>query len=227
MEPSDVGDVAEARSVSKGRFFTGKPCRNGHVSERRVSDGKCLACDREVHRRLREKNPGLSKEARLRRLARNPKYDREQYAKNRRARIAAAIRWKKLHPDRARATQIKTDSKPERMAKQAERLRVKYAANPEVIRARNRAWGKRNTAKKVALNAKRRAALLQRTPKWANQEAIAFFYDFCPKGFHVDHVIPLQGKLVSGLHVENNLQWLPEKDNLRKHHRFDVSEAVA
>ena len=45
--------------------------------------------------------------------------------------------------------------------------------------------------------------------------------------YEVDHVIPLQGKLVSGLHVQNNLQVLLKEDNCRKHNSFGggLSEA--
>lgn len=66
-----------------------------------------------------------------------------------------------------------------------------------------------------------RAAKLHRTPKWANIEKIKEIYKLCPEGFHVDHIIPLQGIHVSGLHVENNLQYLSAHDNLVKHNKFD------
>jgi hypothetical protein len=160
-------------------------------------------------------------------LERNPNYNRELYANNRQGHIDAVQRWKRRYPDRARDTQVKTDSRPIRKARQAARKRALYAENPEVIRTRNRAWGARNLAKKLALNAKRRAAQMMRTPKWADLKAISYFYEHCPAGHHVDHIIPLQSEIVCGLHVENNLQWLPKKENLSKRNRFDLAPLTA
>lgn len=72
-------------------------------------------------------------------------------------------------------------------------------------------------------SAKRRAVKLSRTPSWSNLEKIKQIYKDCPNGYHVDHIIPLQGKLVSGLHVENNLQYLTAKENLSKSNKFEVN----
>jgi excisionase family DNA binding protein len=76
---------------------------------------------------------------------------------------------------------------------------------------------------------KRRASKLQRTPRWANIAAILAIYREAHRltretgiVHHVDHEIPLQGELVSGLHVENNLQILTGSENVRKHNRFEV-----
>ena len=73
---------------------------------------------------------------------------------------------------------------------------------------------------KNALNAKRRAATLQRTPAWADLKAIKQFYLNCPKGYHVDHIVPLQGVNISGLHVLNNLQYLTKSENSSKGNRY-------
>lgn len=64
------------------------------------------------------------------------------------------------------------------------------------------------------------AAKAQRTPKWADLAAIAKFYDECPGGYVVDHVIPLRGHRVSGLHVLENLQYIPRLDNIAKSNRW-------
>ena len=53
-------------------------------------------------------------------------------------------------------------------------------------------------------------------PPWADMEAIKEIYMNCPEGYHVDHIIPINGKNVCGLHVVENLQYLPAGDNLRK-----------
>lgn len=77
--------------------------------------------------------------------------------------------------------------------------------------------------------AKRRVAMLKRTPPWANQAVIRAVYDEALRltretgtEHHVDHIIPLQGELVSGLHVENNLQVLPWRENILKRNNFEV-----
>jgi hypothetical protein len=61
-----------------------------------------------------------------------------------------------------------------------------------------------------------------RTPKWADLNKIKEVYLNCPAGYHVDHIVPLRGKLVSGLHVENNLQYLLAMDNIIKNNKFEV-----
>jgi hypothetical protein len=57
-------------------------------------------------------------------------------------------------------------------------------------------------------------------PSWANMNRIMEIYENRPDGCHVDHIIPLRGKYVWGLHVENNLQYLTASENMRKHNTF-------
>lgn len=79
-------------------------------------------------------------------------------------------------------------------------------------------------------SAKRRAAKLHRTPKWSDLNAIWLLYVEAygrtrRTGIehHVDHIYPLQGKLVSGLHVPENLRVVPATVNLTKSNRFEVA----
>lgn len=85
-------------------------------------------------------------------------------------------------------------------------------------------WAKNNPAKANANAAKYRASKLNRTPSWANLEKIKEIYKNCPIGYHVDHIIPLLGKFISGLHIETNLQYISARDNLRKSNKHPFND---
>ena len=79
------------------------------------------------------------------------------------------------------------------------------------------------SGKSAAKAAKRRAAKLQATPPWADLEEIKNVYlEAQYFNMHVDHIIPLQGKNVCGLHVWDNLQLLPAVENIKKGNKYAV-----
>lgn len=88
-------------------------------------------------------------------------------------------------------------------------------------------WAKKNKHIVNALRAKRHAAKLQATPKWANIYAIRAIYKKAWRltkktgvRHEVDHIYPLQGRFACGLHCEANLQILTKEENVRKHNRM-------
>ena len=105
--------------------------------------------------------------------------------------------------------------------------------NKVKVLATKKRWRDANKGKQVAQLQKRRAAKHSRTPEWLSQvqlKAIQLEYElaaWCTKVtgiiYHVDHIVPLRGKTVSGLHVPWNLQVIPATDNLAKGNRFEQS----
>lgn len=90
-------------------------------------------------------------------------------------------------------------------------------------KATARANRMKNKAIRAASEAKRRAAKVNCTPKWLTKEHLdqmKAFYVNCPPGWSVDHIVPLQGENVCGLHVPWNLQYLPVKLNSAKRNKL-------
>lgn len=141
---------------------------------------------------------------------------------------AAAQAYRSTHKEQVSAT--KRSWQAANKEHRAEQLRAWKAENKERVAASERTWRKENQGAKRALIARRRAATLARTPAWADQKAIKAIYAEAARltresgiEHHVDHVIPLQGQFVSGLHVETNLQILTATANHQKFNRFDIN----
>lgn len=106
-----------------------------------------------------------------------------------------------------------------------------YEENKEQVYETARKYAKENPEWKAAHCAKRRSRKLRALPCWLTKEdleKIEWFYREAKRLFketgiphHVDHIIPLQGKYVSGLHVPTNLQILTASENSTKGNRFE------
>lgn len=117
-------------------------------------------------------------------------------------------------------------------ARQAHALKY-YYANHEKAKELQLARQKTRLPQIAAYESARRALKLQRTPKWLTEidkERIQNEYKLAAlqtkitgEPWHVDHIIPLQGKLISGLHVPSNLRAMRGIDNIAKNNSFEVA----
>lgn len=128
---------------------------------------------------------------------------------NRQARRLTNARWRSENPERVKSVKREWNQK-----------------NAERSREVNKAWRERYPYLVNVYAANRRAAIRRRTPAWANEADAALILEVYAKAqfltwvtgeeHHVDHVLPLQGKYVSGLHISANLQILKASENFKK-----------
>lgn len=109
-----------------------------------------------------------------------------------------------------------------------------YYANREYVREKQKkygtVWRKENLDKHCATENKRRASKLHATPAWLSESHLLHMQ--CKYSLskmlsketgqlhHVDHIVPLKGKTVCGLHVPWNLKVIPAIENLRKSNKI-------
>jgi len=137
-------------------------------------------------------------------------------------------RYASKHPDKLRekALQFKRKNIDKVRTKDRETAAKIRQTRPALIKARKADYSKRRRSVVNEAVARRKSAKLRRTPQWVGSEErwlIQEAYELALLrtkmfGFpwHVDHIIPLQGKLVSGLHAPINLRVVPAVVNLKK-----------
>lgn len=102
-----------------------------------------------------------------------------------------------------------------------EKSKEYYLNNKEKLREYRRGYYLSHQAEFKANNIRRYIRLHRATPVWADMDIMNKIYLKRKVGEHTDHIIPLQGKLVCGLHNQFNLRNIPIAENLTKGNKFD------
>lgn len=137
------------------------------------------------------------------------------FEKNREKAIEASKRWNKANSEKIREA-----------ARRFYEKKRQDKSYRELAAQKTREWAKNNPDKVLEQSARKRASKLKRIPKWLTKEdfdKIKSLYSEAQRvsvstgiKHHVDHIIPLRGKTISGLHVPSNLRVITALENMEK-----------
>lgn len=235
---------SEATQLNLNSYFTGKPCKHGHIAERRVSNGECRECSR-VYNNSRYSNDPLKYRG----------HSAKYRLNNKDKAIDGCRRWVANNPDKNKMSQMKY--RENNKSKISDRERDYRANNKDKISATNKKWIENNrdrvnenrrlrlktnsraklsksmrdmisrvmicTGKKKKL---RTSEILGYTPLQLRQHLESLFTDGMTWDnhgeWHIDHIVPVSWWVKNGvtdpsmINALINLQTLWAKDNLSK-----------
>lgn len=237
--------IKEAQTKGLKFYFTGKPCKNGHVDKRYVKSSICFSCsvikDSPRINAIKARKEAEEKGQRYYNTGKACKigHESDRLTSNGSCLECSKLKNKERHEQGLRKEYFQNwyIENKERILDQKKDY---YIENKEHIKERNKVYikswreenkehekiynskyKKENKEKVRANNSKRRANKIKALPSWADLDSIKQIYLNCPKEHHVDHIIPLKNDLVCGLHVPDNLQYLTATENLNKHNKFE------
>ena len=231
-------DEAKARGLK--RYFTGKPCKHGHVALRFTSGGNCARCQEKAYwgdqtpPQKQETPPHLVQFLLSREDARaqgSSTYFEGQKCLNGHIALRYTVNSECVVCNRYKQRKTKICCRHKLgCAKERKRAQDRYYAkiNADKARARAKKYAQDNkehvSAYQAAYHSARRVLARNAQPPWANVSDLRNIYKKLKKinleagrnSYHVDHYYPLQGKTVCGLHVPWNLQIITAAENVAK-----------
>lgn len=211
-----------ARVAKLKRFFTGEPCKYGHLAQRLVSSGGCVTCNALQSARWKSENPEKAKAL-----------QDEYTSRNADAHRARSRRWRadNLEASNKRAKDWVEANK----ARHLENARRYYRDNKERIKVVQRNWRKLNQETVKAHRWARKALKRKADGSHSGSDIKCIFRAqkgrcaYCRvqlgKNYHIDHIMPLAR---GGSNYPNNIQLLCPRCNTAKHanHPADYARRI-
>ena len=230
----------EAKEKGLSRYFTGKPCKHGHMSERTVCNSGCVECKNV----WKKENPDWIVQWRQKNEAKIKQYQK-QYDKNRprktsgkkrKAKLVELMTAEELKARRERQREANRryyQNNKEKMRKRATEYRQRdgvaekrkeyMSAWREKNKEHRKQYAEENRARYVAHCNGRRTKRLKARPSWVDKDAMDSLYEVSRTitattgvQHHVDHYYPLTHKRICGLDVPWNLQIITAEENAAK-----------
>lgn len=205
-----VTEFNKKSSAKNGLQSRCKMCASNHYNNNRT---EILAQSKEYYEKNKDRKAEYGKKYREETKAERDIWQKEYYEANK----SAIALYQKEYWEANRDRKIAYDQQY-------------YLVNKDKRSAQQRQYHIVNKDKCAAKNAKRRANKIQATPRWLTKEHLEdveelflcarMFKLYTGEEYHVDHIVPLQGKNVCGLHVPWNMQVIPAKENLSKSNKI-------
>jgi hypothetical protein len=244
----------EAKSLGLTRYFTGKPCKYGHVCERYSKNGRCFECNAAASNKFHNAAKSQRKAAGILRLSEAKKlgldfYDNGKPCKNGvfgmrktnrqgqcfcfacyKERKDFIVKWQEKKRRLAGIPKRSLGSKTDQEKKETYKKWVEE--NRERVNEQQRKWRQANRKKLRPYQSAYNAIRWKRTSialAKLHFEQIVKVYEARDRKtkqtgieHHVDHIIPILGKNICGLHVPWNMQIIPAKQNRIKSNKWET-----
>lgn len=218
----------EAKEKGLAYYFTGNPCKQGHISKRRTVNGSCHTCfligkkkHRETHR---DEHKAYMKEWHVRNKEQQKEYGKQHYIENREWYLNYAAQYRENNPEKVKnAVREWRKLNPEYHVLKG---REYYRNNKEWFRD----YWKQHAETYNARASLRRARIVDAHPSWVELSDIEHFYimartltELTGVPHEVDHIIPLNNDTVCGLHVPDNLRVVSMDYNRSKGNKYETN----
>ena len=204
--------LPQARLLGLKRYFTGKPCKHGHVAERRVNSGDCYECKLNNDKK---------------RIAANPQAEADRRRANRNAHLddynAKVRKWRAENPERIKKyARTSKEKNPEKHREQSYRKTLKWKVkNPDRVKEINRRGNIRSRAKRKCAPGNHTQADIVAIIRMQKNKC-AYCRKRLPKIYHVDHIFPLSK---GGSNDKRNVQVTCPRCNLDKRAKDPIDYA--